>query len=262
MTPENDGAERASSDAGYASDDGRADDRERRDGPAGAESDAATDSDAGADAASAPESSGLAEESSLPLKTLAVLNWLGDEGVRGVESRLNDVLDDDLDVTTEQVKIGYAEQETVASQFRAEDRAGARVLLSEPLVGNVLVVFPMESANKAAALMLQRAVDDLSSVSTEMGRDALTELCNMMANGFVDEWATLFETTIDTGSPVAVQDPERTLVARILKQYEVGLFIRSRLRIPRHDVDAAIYMFPGKEEFLTKLSAVDLGVIE
>ncbi|MFC7080779.1 chemotaxis protein CheC [Halorussus caseinilyticus] len=110
--------------------------------------------------------------------------------------------------------------------------------------------------------MLQRAVEDLSSVSTEMGRDALTELCNMMANGFVDEWAALFDTTIDTGSPVPVQDPERTLVARILKQYGVGLFIRSRLRIPRHDVNAAIYVFPGKAEFLDKLSGVGLEVID
>ena len=191
-----------------------------------------------------------------------MLNWLGDRGVTGVEARLNDVLDDDLTATTEQVKVGYAEQRTVAGQFVAADRAGARVLLSEPLVGNVLVVFPMGSANKAAALMLRRAVEDLSSVSTEMGRDALTELCNMMANGFVDEWATLFDTTIDTGSPVPVQDPERTLVARILKQYGVGLFIRSRLHIPEYDVNATIYVFPGRREFVTKLSGVGLEVID
>jgi chemotaxis protein CheC len=248
VTPENDPAEQTRRDDERAS----PSDRSGEERTAGADGDSTADT----------EPAASADEPSIPLETLAVLNWLGDEGVTGVESRLNDVLDDDLTVTTEQVKIGYAEQATVASQFRAEDRAGARVLLSRPLVGNVLVVFPMDSANKAAALMLQRAVEDLSSVSTEMGRDALTELCNMMANGFVDEWATLFETPIDTGSPVAVQDPERTLVARILKQYDVGLFIRSRLRIPEHDVDAAIYMFPGKEEFVTKLSAVDLGVVE
>ena len=199
---------------------------------------------------------------SLPLETLAVLNWLGDSGLGGAEDRLNTVLDDDLTVQTEQVKIGYAEQETVSAQFGADEVAGARVLLSKPLVGNVLVVFPMESANKAAALMLQRAVEDLSSVSTEMGRDALTELCNMMANGFVDEWATLFETTIDTGSPVSVQAPERTLVRRILKQYELGLYITSRLTIPEYDLEGTVYVFPGRPEFVSKMSRVGLGVIE
>ncbi|WP_137283530.1 chemotaxis protein CheC [Halorussus salinisoli] len=254
MTPGNDATGRARGDG---------DERARRADSHG-QDEQAEEVQSAAESASA-QSVATADDSTepaIPLETLAVLNWLGDEGVTGVEARLNDVLDDDLDVTTEQVKIGYADQETVATQFRASERAGARVLLSKPLVGNVLVVFPMDSANKAAALMLQRAVEDLSSVSTEMGRDALTELCNMMANGFVDEWAGLFDTTIDTGSPVAVQDPERTLVARILKQYGVGLFIRSRLRIPQHDVNAAIYMFPGKEEFVTKISEVGLGVID
>ncbi|NEU57366.1 chemotaxis protein CheC [Halorussus sp. MSC15.2] len=264
MTLENDATERER----------RERDPERTGGDGGGESGETTERDGAGERAGTNERDGSTEasesaeksasgdgERTIPLKTLAVLNWLGDRGVTGVESRLNDVLDDDLTVTTEQVKIGYAEQETVAAQFRASERAGARVLLSKPLVGNVLVVFPMESANKAAALMLQRAVEDLSSVSTEMGRDALTELCNMMANGFVDEWATLFDTPIDTGSPVPVQDPERTLVARVFKQYGVGLFIRSRLRIPRHDVDATIYVFPGDEEFVTKISEVGLGVI-
>ena len=221
-----------------------------------------SDGENGGDGSNPVPTAATDDRLTVPLETLAVLNWLGDTAISGVESRINDVVDDDLTVTTEQVKIGYADTRTLDSQFHTDQRAGARVLLSKPLVGNVLVTFPMESANKAAALMLQRAVEDLSSVSTEMGRDALTELCNMMANGFVDEWATLFETTIDTGSPVAVQDPERTLVARILKQYEVGLFIRSRLRIPQHGIDATIYMFPGKEEFVTKLSEVGLGVIE
>jgi len=198
----------------------------------------------------------------VPLETLAVLNWLGDTGIDGVEDRFNKVLGDDLTVETEQVKIGYAEQETVPVQFDSDERAGARVPLSSPLKGNALVLFPMDSANKAAALMLQRAVDDLSSVSTEMGRDALTELCNMMANGFVDEWATVFETTIDTGSPIAVQDPEQSHIYRVLKHYDAGMYITSHLHIPDYDIDGIIYVFPGEERFVTKISKVGLEVIE
>jgi chemotaxis protein CheY-P-specific phosphatase CheC len=197
----------------------------------------------------------------LPLETLAVLNWLGDTGIDGVEGRFNQVVGDDLTVETQQVKIGYAERETVPVQFDSDERAGARVPLSSPLKGNALVLFPMESANKAAALMLQRAVDDLSSVSTEMGRDALAELCNMMANGFVDEWATVFETTIDTGSPIAVQDPERSLIHRVLKHYDAGMYITSHLHIPDYDIDGTIYVFPGEERFVTKISKVGLEVI-
>lgn len=221
-----------------------------------------TDHDTSADASeeTAP-SSGDERRIALPLETVAVLNWLGDTGIDGVEGRFEQVLGDDLTVETEQVKIGYAERETIPVQFGTGERAGARVPLSKPLTGNALVLFPMESANKAAALMLQRAVDDLSSVSTEMGRDALAELCNMMVNGFVDEWATVFETTIDTGSPIAVQDPEGSLIDRLLKHYDMGMYITSRLRIPDYDIDGVIYVFPGEEEFVTKISRVGLEVI-
>lgn len=198
---------------------------------------------------------------SVPLETLAVLNWLGDNGIRGVEKRLNHVLTDDISVTTEQVKVGYAEPRTVPAQFDTEERIGARVLLRTPLGGNVSVLFPVSSANKAASLMLQRAVDDPADASVEMGRDALTELCNMMVNGFIDEWSTLFATTIDTSSPIAVQDTEQALVNRVLKHCKLGLYITSRLRIPEFDVDGAIYVFPGEEQFITKLSRVDLEVI-
>lgn len=198
---------------------------------------------------------------SIPLETLAVLNWLGDNGIVGVEKRLNQVLDDDLTVTAEQVKIGYAEDGTVPVQFTDEKRMGARVLVHKPLAGNVSVLFPIGSANKAATLMLKRAVDDLASVSVEMGRDALTELCNMMVNGFIDEWSTLFNTTIDTSSPIAVDDTERTHVRRVLKHCDVGLYISSRLSIPRYDIDGVIYVFPGNEQFITKMATVDLEVI-
>ena len=221
----------------------------------------ASEDESGGTTGETAASSGGERRLALPLETLAVLNWLGDVGIDGVEGRFEQVVGDDLTVETEQVKIGYAERETVPVQFGAGERAGARVPLSKPLTGNALVLFPMASANKAAALMLQRAVDDLSSVSTEMGRDALAELCNMMVNGFVDEWATVFETTIDTGSPIAVQDPERSLINRLLRHYDMGMYITSRLHIPEYDIDGVIYVFPGEEEFVTKISKVGIEVI-
>ena len=209
-----------------------------------------------------PTESADEDRLAIPLETLAVLNWLGDTGVDGAERRLSKAPVDDLTVQTEQVKVGYATAETGLSQFSPEEHAGARIPLSEPLVGNILVVFPIGSANKAAALMLKKAVDDLSSVSVEMGLDALAELCNMMANGFVDEWATLFETPIDTGSPIRVRNAERKLVDNVLSHYELGLYITSRFTIPEYDVDGTIYVFPGKPEFVTKISRVGLDVIE
>ena len=225
----------------------------------------------GRDASGRPAGENGREETSLtdddgrlliPLETLGVLNWLGETGLDGVESRLGRVLADDPTVEAEQVKIDYVGPETAFTRFGVEDRAGARVLLRKPFAGTVLVLFPVRSANRAASLMLERAVDDVESVvTTEMGRDALTELCNMMANGFVDEWATLFDTPIDTGAPVAVQNPELTLLHRIFSVSESGLFLTSRLRIAEYDIDATIFVFPGDEQFVAKISQVDPSVI-
>ncbi|UPW01274.1 chemotaxis protein CheC [Halorussus gelatinilyticus] len=215
--------------------------------------------------ASAPSAEDAASDDRLaiPVETIAVLNWLGDIGVDGVESRLNKVPVGDLSARTEHVKIGYAGAETVGDQFGVADRAGARVHLREPFAGTVLVLFPVKSANRAASLMLQSAVEDVESVvSTPMGRDALTELCNAMANGFVDEWAELFDTPIDTGPPVAVQNPELTLVQRIASVADVGLYLAARLRIPEHDVEASVFVFPGDEAFVRELSKLDLDVID
>ena len=199
----------------------------------------------------------------IPLETLAVLNWLGELGVEGVESRIGGVLADDITVRAETVKIGYAGPETSLSQFGAEDRAGARVFLRKPFTGTVLVAVPVKSANKAASLMLERAMDDVESVvSTEMGRDALTELCNMMANGFVDEWATVFDTPFTTGPPVAVQNPEMTLVNSTYSLSELGLYLTSSIRIAAHDIDATIFVFPGDEQFVSKISQVGPEVID
>jgi chemotaxis protein CheC len=199
----------------------------------------------------------------IPLETIAVLNWLGDIGVDGVESRLDQVLADDLTVETEQVRIDHAESEEILTRFGAEDRAGARVPLRKPFAGNLLVLFPVKSANRAASLMLERAVDDVESVvSTEMGRDALTELCNMMANGFVDEWATAFDTPFDTGAPVAVQNPEMTLLHRIFSASELGLYLTARLHIGEHDIDAIVFVFPSEAAFVTKIPQVGPEVID
>jgi chemotaxis protein CheY-P-specific phosphatase CheC len=219
--------------------------------------------DANASQSDASGSKFAADRLAIPLETVGVLNWLGDVGVDGVESRLNDVPAGELSARTEHVKIGYAGAESIVDQFGVEDRAGARIRLRKPFAGTVLVLFPVKSANRAASLMLRSAVEDVESVvSTEMGRDALTELCNAMANGFVDEWAELFDTPIDTGPPVAVQNPEMTLIQRISSVSDVRLYLTAAFRIPEHDVDATIFVFPGDEAFVSKIARLDPEVID
>lgn len=199
----------------------------------------------------------------MPVETLAVLNWLGERGVNGVDDRISHIAEEEVTVQTDHVTVNYAGPATIPAQFSVEDRAGARVQVEEPLTGKLVVLFPTKSANRAASLMLQKALDDGESlVTTEMGRDALTELCNMMANGFVDQWATVFDQNLDTGPPVAVQNPELTLLQRVVSDSEVGVFLTSRIRLPDQQITADIFVVPQAVEFITKLSQVDPSVID
>lgn len=240
---------------------------ERRDGGAGADGAGPDASDAdgagpdGAGTADAGPAGDAGGRLSIPLETLAVLNWLGEVGVEGVEERLSLGLADRPTVRTERVKIGYTERATVAAQFGAAEQVGVWIGISNVFEGHVLVLFPVRSGENAAEVMVRNVVEDLSTVPNEMGRDALTELGNMMANGFVDRWATAFDTPIDTRSPIHVQNPERTLVRHTLNRDVLGLYLTARLSIPAYDVEAAVYVFPGEAEFVTKLSGVGIEVV-
>jgi chemotaxis protein CheC len=199
----------------------------------------------------------------IPIEKLAVMNWLGEVGVDGVEKRLRRLPVDEISVRSEQVKSGYTGDESVDAQFGSHVRVGVKVRIPNTPAGHMLVLFSPESANNAAALMLENAVEDVSAASFEMARDALTELSNMIASGFVDEWADLFDRHIVTAAPNFVQNPERELIRRVVTgDDDLGLYITSSLRIPEYDIDASILLFPEEETFVNAASKLSLSVIK
>lgn len=195
----------------------------------------------------------------LHVRKLAILNWLGDVGIAGVESRLRNLETAGIEVHREEAKCGYAAPESIEQQFGSETQVGVKVSMLGAPEGSVLVLFPPESANNAAAFMLRDAVENLSTVPREMAEDALTELCNMIASGFLDEWADLFEKRIDAGAPISVQHSEQVLVQQLVSSSDdAGLYITSRLRLPEYDIDAQIYLFPKEAEFVGAVSELEL----
>lgn len=199
---------------------------------------------------------------SIPVEQLALLNWLGEVGAGGVDERLGGLVSGDVAVVAERSASGYVGPRTAEAQFGTDDRVGARVKLPGRPAGHVLVLLSPASANRATALMLRDAVDDLSTVSTEMARDALVELCGIVANGFLDEWADLVEAEINVSTPQFVSNTEREIMRYVVTSYEdTGLYISALLRLPDHDVDVALYVFPKQEEFVGSISRIDPEVI-
>jgi chemotaxis protein CheC len=200
---------------------------------------------------------------SIPIRKLGVMNRIGQVGIDGVEHRLQRLDNYGAAVESELVKSGHVDEASLPRTFRDVERAGVRVRLPTAPNGYAVVLFSPESANNAAALMLDDAVDDLNGVSEEMARSALTELGGIMASGFVDGWANAFEQRIDVVAPTALHNTEREIVGQTVAGDDgLGIYITSRLRLPDHGVVAQVYLFPENETFVRILSRVEMEMMD
>jgi len=197
----------------------------------------------------------------IPLAKIGLLNSLAELGVEGVEDRLASVGDYDGDVRAVSVKTGYVGADRAPDD---PDRAFAGVSVRLPGApgGYVLVLFPPESANRAAAVMLDTADVAIEEADAEMAESALTELGGIMANGFADRWADAFDVEIDTRQPMFFNGPfENVLRRRSAFEETLGAYITARLALDPHGVSAHVYLFPDNEtlvEILERLDRADL----
>lgn len=193
-------------------------------------------------------------ELSIRLERLAVMNRLGAIGVEGVTERLEKLGDERSDVTVEGARAGFVTRDGLGRAFSDDRRVGVRVRLKNDTRGYILVLFDMESVNRAATLMLSNAIEDLDEASNELAHSAVTELGGIIANGFADGIADAIGQEIDVGTPSLIGDDERSLVARTFNLSEaLGLYISSRLRIPTHNLETSIYLFPNSQEMIKLL---------
>ncbi|WP_247009435.1 hypothetical protein [Halorientalis litorea] len=198
-----------------------------------------------------------------PIGKLSVMNRLAELGTNSAADRLQQVNATNGVVETDPVQVGYATDAALTQSFGTGERTGARIQIREVPHGYVLVLFPLRAANNAAALMLSNTVDDVSEVSGEMARSALTELSGILANGYFDVWANRFGEEIVVSEPSAVQNTEREIVQQVVNTSDdVGLYLRSRLRVPASGVTANVYLFPETETFLQLTERVNPSMLE
>lgn len=198
----------------------------------------------------------------IPAPKLRVMNRLGEIGIEGVEHRLQWLSNYNDTVESELIKGGYVDTDALDGEFRQRELLGGRVRLPDVPHGYALVLFPVESANNAAALMLETTVDDLDAVSVEMARSALTELSGIMINGLFDAWANRFDQDIGLSEPEAVHNTEREILRQTVGGIEeYGIYLTSVLRLPEHAVTAQLYLFPDNLTFIELLNRIDMDVV-
>lgn len=196
----------------------------------------------------------------VPVEKLAVMNRLGEVGGAGVEERVTQLGIDE--VVSEQVKSGYVRAEDADTQFATGDRVGVRVRLPGAPGGYVLVLLPPASANRAAAMLLADADEDVATASEELARSAITEFGSMTASGFVDAWANMFEERIDIATPEPVANTEAAIVRAVVEAGDdLGIYIASQLHVPEYGFNVSVYFLPDNRTFLKILAQLDVGSV-
>jgi len=85
---------------------------------------------------------------------------------------------------------------------RDSRNAAVRLDLSDGVEGEVLMLFDATEARAAVGTMLR----DLPESDAELADSAVSEVCQVMNNGFIDGWADVLRTEIDTSPPEFVAD--------------------------------------------------------
>ena len=201
-----------------------------------------------------------AEPYTMPIRRLAMMNQLAELGFDGVAGRLTD-LRPEMRVEAEHAWSGFADRSALSVQFSGEERVATLTRLPNGPAGYVAVVFTIGSANRAAAIMLRDATDDLEAVEQNMASSALEELGSMMASGFVDAWANRFDYEIDFSTPSLVRNAETDIISKILtRNAALGVYIASTVRLTEYNVMSTVYLFPETDAFLNAVETIDANL--
>ncbi|KAB1186632.1 MULTISPECIES: chemotaxis protein CheC [Haloferax] len=198
----------------------------------------------------------------IDIEKLGVLNYLGELGVSGVESRLGKLAGKSTAVRSEVVKNGFVDESTVDLAFDAEKRLGVRVGLNGVPHGCILVLFPPASAKRAVRMMLADTNEDVADVSNDMAVSSIVELGGMVANGFLDALADTFDQHIATWPPVTRNSELPQIIERaVTDEEDRGLYLETKFHITSHNIDVELYLFPENEVFVEILNRLDMDAV-
>lgn len=128
------------------------------------------------------------------------------------------------------------------------ERAGVRVSLSEGVDGTSLLLFDRESVGTVT----ETVTDDVAAADRERAREsAVTEVGQIMNNGYVDGWANVLGTTIDVSPPTYVEgsDPRAFLGGSTPAPDgdELALVFRNAAETTEREITFRHYLLPDRE---------------
>ncbi|UPV73378.1 chemotaxis protein CheC [Halorussus limi] len=144
----------------------------------------------------------------LDVDTLGTFYEMAREGAGLAANRLSSMTD--IPARVNVTHLNFTRDASIARDLTDTGWVGIRVGLSDGFGGTSLLLFDRESA----ATIASAVVEDIPTVEDGTLQDStVTEIAQIMNNGFVDGWANVLDTNIDVSAPtyVAADHPDEFL---------------------------------------------------
>jgi chemotaxis protein CheC len=146
-------------------------------------------------------------------------------------------------------RLNFTTPATIESELSdGVPKMGIKVPLEGGLAGTSLIVFDEAGAREVAETLAAELRDDLRE---ELFESAITEVSQIMNNGFVDGWANVLGTEIDVEAPVYVEgsSPAELLDREDLPESttELAVAFRSKIEAVETDMRFQHYLIPERE---------------
>lgn len=168
-----------------------------------------------------------------------------------------------IDAEIEVWRIEFISLDAIPEGIATERLISVAFTFDGMLSGYLLFLFDRDSAvNLVESTLGSKPIGDLGALE----RDAIQELSNVMASGFLDGWANVLETTIDHSTPAytydmgaAVVDP---LVVGLSERQEFAFVFDVRIQAAGTTFHLDIYAIPDEDDLINALETLDTGRVD
>jgi len=154
-------------------------------------------------------------------------------------------------MTEVQTRVGVTKLNFMrGSEIRAEiedgsEKVGVRVELSAGLEGHSIIIFDRDAARKVVQTLVNEVASDEFD---EMDQSAVTEVGQIMTNGFIDGWADVLGTVIDVSTPDFIEgetaEPFFGDLDTAPSDEDLALLFRSQIEAVGTEIGYKHYLLP------------------
>ncbi|NGM67529.1 chemotaxis protein CheC [Natronolimnobius sp. AArcel1] len=182
----------------------------------------------------------------LDVNALGTFYRMAREGAGLAAGRLTHMTDVETRVGV--TKLNFMRGHELRHDFEdAGEKVGVRVELSGAIDGYSVIVFDRANALRIVETLVEKS--DAEEFD-EMNRSAVTEVGQIMNNGFIDGWADVLETVIDVSTPEFIKgDSAEPFLGDIetASGDELALLFQSQIEAVGTEVGFSHYLFPTRD---------------